>query len=41
MVDQLTGDVEQYEAFWRALKEISPVPVALEKIEGAHMATTT
>lgn len=37
MVDQLTGDVEQYEAFWRALKEISPVPVALEKIEGgAH-----
>lgn len=37
MVGQLSGSVEQYEAFWRALKEISPVPVALEKIEGgAH-----
>jgi len=37
MVDQLTGDVEQYEDFWRVLKEISPVPVGLEKIEGgAH-----
>ena len=37
MVDQLTGSVEQYETFWRALKDISPVPVELEKIEGgAH-----
>lgn len=35
MVDQLTGSVEQYETFWKALKEISPVPVALEKIEGS------
>lgn len=37
MVDQLTGDVERYEDFWRVLREISPVPVGLEKIEGgAH-----
>ena len=37
MVDQLTGDVERYEDFWRILKEVSPVPVELEKIEGgAH-----
>lgn len=37
MVDQLTGDVDRYEDFWRVLKEISPVPVGLEKIEGgAH-----
>lgn len=36
-VDALTGSIEQYEDFWRALKEISPVPVELEKIEsGAH-----
>ena len=36
-VDTLTGSIEQYEDFWRALKEISPVPVELEKIEGgAH-----
>lgn len=37
MVGELTGSIEQYEDFWRALKEISPVPVELEKIEGgAH-----
>lgn len=37
LVDQLTGDVERYEDFWRVLKEVSPVPVELEKIEGgAH-----
>ena len=37
MVGELTGSVEQYEDFWHALKEISPVPVELEKIEGgAH-----
>ena len=35
MVGELTGSVEQYEDFWRALKEISPVPVELEKIEGS------
>lgn len=36
-VDALTGSVEQYEDFWRVLKEVSPVPVELEKIEGgAH-----
>ena len=36
-VAALTGSIEQYEDFWRALKEISPVPVELEKIEsGAH-----
>lgn len=36
-VDALTGSIEQYENFWRALKEISPVPVEMEKIEGgAH-----
>ena len=37
MVGELTGSVEQYEDFWRILKEISPVPVELENIEGgAH-----
>lgn len=37
MVGELTGSVEQYEDFWCALKEISPVPVGIEKIEGgAH-----
>ena len=37
MVGELTGSVEQYEDFWRILKEISPVPVDLENIEGgAH-----
>lgn len=36
-VDALTSSVEQYEDFWRVLKEVSPVPVELEKIEGgAH-----
>ena len=36
-VDPLTGSVEQYADFWRVLKEVSPVPVELEKIEGgAH-----
>ena len=37
MVGELTGSVEQSEDFWRILKEISPVPVGLENIEGgAH-----
>lgn len=36
-VDALTGSMEQYEDFWQALKQTSPVPVALEKIDGdAH-----
>ena len=35
MVGELTGSVEQYEDFWRILKEISPVPIALENIEGS------
>ena len=36
-VEALTGSIEQYEDFWRASKEISPVPVEIEKIEsGAH-----
>ncbi len=36
-VHALTGDVERYEDFFRALKETSPVPVEFEKIEGgAH-----
>ena len=34
-VDALTGNVEQYEDFWRALKLTSPVPVTLEKIDGS------
>lgn len=36
-VDALTGGVEQYEDFFKALEQASPVPVAFEKIEsGAH-----
>ena len=36
-VDELTGDVSQYEDFFTALKKASPVPIALEHIEGnAH-----
>ena len=36
-VDTLTGNVELYEDFFKALKETSPVPIAFEKIEGgAH-----
>ena len=36
-VDTLTGDVERYEDFFKALKQTSPVPVGFEKIEsGAH-----
>ena len=34
-VDALTGNVEQYEDFWRALKLTSHVPVTLEKIDGS------
>ncbi len=36
-VDELTGDVDRYEDFFKALKETSPVPIAFEKISGgAH-----
>ena len=36
-VDELTGDVSQYEDFFTALKKASPVTIALEHIEGnAH-----
>ena len=34
-VDKLTGDVSQYENFFTALKKASPVPIALEHIEGS------
>ena len=34
-VDKLTGDVSQYEDFFTALKKASPVPIALEHIEGS------
>lgn len=32
-VDELTGDVEQYPAFFKAVEQASPVPVGFEKIE--------
>ncbi len=32
-VDELTGDVEEYEHFFDALKRTSPVPIEFEKIE--------
>lgn len=36
-VDSLTGSVEQYEDFFKALEQTSPVPVGFEQIEsGAH-----
>lgn len=34
-VDELTGDVSQYEDFFTALKKASPVPIVLEHIEGS------
>ena len=34
-VNKLTGDVSQYEDFFAALKKASPVPIALEQIEGS------
>lgn len=40
-VDALTGNVEQYEDFWRALKLTSHVPVTLEKSTAAHTAIMT
>ena len=36
-VDSLTGSVEQYEDFFKALEQTSPVPVGFERIDsGAH-----
>lgn len=36
-VDELTGDVEKYPQFFKAVEQASPVPVGFEKIEGgAH-----
>lgn len=32
-VNELTGDVEQYNAFFEALKRVSPVPIAFEDIQ--------
>lgn len=34
-VNELTGDVSQYEYFFTALKKASPVPIALEHIDGS------
>ena len=34
-VNELTGNVSQYEDFFAALKKASPVPIALEQIEGS------
>lgn len=34
-VNELTGDVSQYEDFFTALKKASPVPIALEHIAGS------
>lgn len=33
-VDELTGDVEQYKDFFKAVEQASPVPVGFEMIEG-------
>ena len=36
-VNELTGDVESYKDFFKALEQTSPVPIGFEKIEGgAH-----
>ena len=34
IANQLTGNVEDYERFFKALKQISPVPIELENIDG-------
>ena len=37
LAKQLTGSIDEYEKFFRVLKEISPVPITLETIDGtAH-----
>ncbi|MDO4650015.1 MAG: YodL domain-containing protein [Eubacteriales bacterium] len=33
-VDEMTGDVQDFELFFEALKQTCPVPIAFEKIEG-------
>ena len=33
-MDELKGSVDQYAAFFSAMKEASPVPVGFEKIKG-------
>lgn len=35
LAKQLTGNIEEYERFFRALKDISPVPIEFEEIERA------
>lgn len=35
LAKQLTGDIEEYERFFRALKDISPVPIELETFDRA------
>ena len=40
-VDELAGNVEQYEDFFKALEQTSPVPMAFEDIPGVLTATTT
>lgn len=34
LAKQLTGSIDEYEKFFRVLKEISPVPITLEPIDG-------
>ena len=34
LTKQLTGNIEEYENFFKALKKISPVPIELENIDG-------
>lgn len=34
LAKQLTGSIDEYEKFFRVLKEISPVPITLETIDG-------
>lgn len=34
LAKQLTGSIDEYEKFFRVLKEISPVPITLELIDG-------
>lgn len=34
LAKQLTGSIEEYEQFFQTLKEISPVPITLEPIDG-------
>lgn len=35
LTKQLTGNIEEYENFFKALKKISPVPIELENIDGS------